>query len=159
MPPTVIKGNLREIPVHRDGARMPIGFWWEKVAEYSELPDLAQLPWTHELFEYLPPADLNRLRAKALVWKEVTGEWPQEIIYTWWEVRMARRRDEMPSRREVFKSIIDEEGVLHCGNCAARWAPPRDGSAHRNRCKLCDGLLLVVEDQRKETEVAEDHRV
>lgn len=143
MPPTVFKGNKREVPPD-----MPIGFWVHKVREYELLKDLAVLPWTNELLEYLPPADLVTMRAKALIWREVTGEWPGEIWH-WWEIRMARRRNEIPQRQKVAASIIDEEGILHCGHCAAGWSPHRDGSPHDKRCKLCGCLFYIKEDRRK----------
>jgi len=142
--PTVIVGNKREIP-----GDIPITFWWEKILEYEALPDLAQIPWTHPVMEYLPPEELNRIRAKALIWREVTGEWPRDVA-VWWEVRLARRRGDLPPSYLVSISTIDEEGTLHCGNCKARWSAAYDGTPHNPRCKLCGVLMWVFEDIREE---------
>ena len=143
MPATVFKGNKREVP-----GDLPILLWRDKVLEYAAL-DLSYIPWHHEWMEYLSPSELQRLRSKALVWHEVTGTWPEEIVW-WWEVRMARRRGDIPPTVEIAVARIDEQGVLHCGYCQARWSPDHDGTPHMDRCKLCDRIWIIVADERIE---------
>ena len=137
---TVIKGNEREVPPD-----IPVMVWWEKVEEYAAIGELlVELPWHHASLEYLSPAAIARVRAKALVWREVTGEWPTEIAW-WWEVRMARRAGDHPHGEERALSWVDEDGTLHCGKCGACWSANRDGSPQVDRCKLCD-VIFVFED-------------
>ena len=141
---TVFKGNKREIP-----GNLPVMLWRDKVLEYEEIPNLVDIPWYAPEMEYLSPGELKRLRAKALIWREVTGEWPSELAW-WWEVRMARRRGDLPNMHVVVEARIDADGVLTCGKCSARWSANHDGSPHPNRCKLCDRLWLVVADERED---------
>ena len=126
--PEVIQGNRREIP------GIPPMLWWDTVREY-EAQDLSWFPWHHPWLELLTPRELRRMRAKALVWMEVTGEWPGEIAW-WWEIRLARRRGDIPHMAE---RVLGErrDGMTVCGFCGARWSdeePPE-------RCKLCDRLI------------------
>lgn len=143
METTVFKGNKREIP-----GNLPTILWRDMVLEYTRIPNLEELPWYLPVMEYLSPDELNRVRAKALVWHEINHEWPSELAY-WWEVRMARRRGDVPHMNIVVEARIDESGVLHCGFCDARWSSDHDGTPHPDRCKLCDRLWLVVEDARR----------
>lgn len=131
----VIKGNKREVP-----PGLPPGLWWNKVGKYAADTDLlATLPWYNDSLEYLSPVEMARIKAKALVWHDITGEWPKDIA-VWWEVRMARRRGDHPHTTERVGATIDGDGVEHCGYCGARWSFP-----FPERCKLCD-RILVVED-------------
>jgi len=139
---TEFKGNKREIP-----GDLPVALWHEKVLEYEQRPGLSELPWYSSEMECLTPRELNRLRAKALVWRGETGQWPEEIAW-WWEVRMARRRGDIPAMDEIVEARIDANGLLHCGKCDARWSANYDGTPHPDRCKLCDRLWVVVADER-----------
>lgn len=103
----------------------------------TETLELSALPFFHPVMEYLSPEELKRLRAKALVWREVEGEFPSELSW-WWEVRLCRRRGDLPYMGETTDARIDSNGVLHCGFCSARWSPSYDGSPFASRCKLCD---------------------
>jgi hypothetical protein len=141
----VIKGDKREVP-----GDLPILYWWDRVAEVQAM-DLSFLPWHHEWLEYLTTEEIQRTKAKALVWREVEGDWPDEVVW-WWEIRMARRRGDIPHISDVVEAQIDEDGVLHCGYCKARWSANFDGTPHPDRCKLCDRTWVVIEDARdKET--------
>ena len=128
---TVIKGNRREVPPD-----IPIMAWWDKVQEYRSWPELVTLPWWVPELEYLTPGELITMRAKAMVWRDVTGALPRDVS-CWWEVRMARRRGDLPPSEEWVGVVIDAQGVLHCGKCRARWSPNTDGSDFPERCKLC----------------------
>jgi hypothetical protein len=81
----VVKGNRREIP-----GNLPPLLWWEKVEEYRTDPRTRSLRFFDPRMEVLSPDELARVRAKALIWWEVTDELPTDIS-TWWEIRMARR--------------------------------------------------------------------
>ena len=136
-------GNNREIP-----GGLPHLEWDDRVKAVMAAPGVVEaVPWYDPQMEYLAPEELRRLRAKALVWFQVTGEWPQEVAW-WWEVRLARRRGDIPHMAEIVAVRIDEDGVLHCGFCEARWSANHDGTPHQDRCKLCDRLWLVTEDKR-----------
>lgn len=122
----VIKGNWREVP-----GDIPPGLWMDKIEEYREDPDrLAEVAFFDPVMEELTPADLVDLKARLLVWFEVTGEYPTDIA-VWWPVRQARNRGELPLNGETTVTI-DDAGVLHCGHCAARWSPP-----FSDHCNLC----------------------
>lgn len=142
---TDFKGNKREIP-----GNLPPLLWRDMVLEHEAIPNLRELPWYHSVMEYLSPGELMRFRAKALIWYEIEHEWPKEVSW-WWEVRAARRRGDLPHLVEIVDCRIDEEGILHCGFCAARWSSHHDGSPHADRCKLCDRISEIVEDERKQT--------
>lgn len=127
-----IKANKREIP-----GNIPPGLWFEKVREYEVSPRLAHLPFYDPAMEYLAPHELARLKAKALIWWEITGALPTDITY-WWEVRQARKRGDVPHITRIVDAMIDEDGTLHCGHCGARWSVPNDD---QERCKLCDTII------------------
>jgi len=131
--PRVIVGNKREVP-----PGLPISEWWDRVLALEEREDLSALPWYDNRMEFLSPDELRRIRAKALVWREETGEWPPEIAW-WWEIRNARKRGDLPHGATIATvRVID--GVTHCGYCGARWSPPAP-----DRCPLCDSLFLIEE--------------
>lgn len=140
---TVIKGNKREIP-----GDIPITLWFDKVLEYEVSPVIAELPWYMPEMEYLTPDELARVRAKGLVWLEITGKLPSDVS-CWWEIRQARKRGDIPATDEWTTALIDEDGILHCGHCKARWSSSTDGSEHANRCGLCGYRLAVIEDRRE----------
>lgn len=135
------KGNKREVPPD-----LPILVWRDMVLEVEQLSGLQLIGWFHPVMEFLSPAELKRIRAKALVWRHHTGEWPEDIS-VWWEVRLARRRGDIPHKNEFVLSGIDESGVLHCGRCEARWSADDEGS-HPDRCKLCDVRWIISADER-----------
>ena len=139
--PTVTTGNKREVP-----GNMPVLLWAEKVREYAADPMLAQLPWYNSIMEYLSPDELKRLRAKVLIWVEITGKWPEDIS-TWWEPRMARRRGDIPHTLEMVAATINDLGALVCGHCKARWSAPWPED---HRCKLCDRIMLLPEEVKNE---------
>lgn len=128
---TVIKGNKREVP---EG--VPIMAWWEQVQEYRAQVQWADVPWYSYEMEYLTPDELKTIRAKALTWYDIYGEWPTDIS-CWWEVRMARRRGDLPLSEEYVVCHLNDEGSLVCGYCEARWGQNKDGSDWPNACKLC----------------------
>jgi len=97
--------------------------------------------------EYLEPELLIRLKIQALVWREHTGSFPDEVAY-WWPVRQGRRRSQVPSLDWFALCQIDFDGVLRCGFCGARWSANYDGSPHEGRCKLCDRRSIVTKDER-----------
>ena len=145
--PTVIVANKREIPPD-----VPPMVWWEKVNEYQATRAFTNLPWYDSQLEYLPPDSIDRVRAKALVWWELTGNLPTDIT-CWWEIRSARKNGELPLTNEVVDAHIDEAGILHCGYCKARWSANRDGTGHADRCfNLCGRLWRIVEDLSKKEE-------
>jgi hypothetical protein len=142
----VAVGNKREVP-----NKLPILEWMDRVEEYVAQPDvLAELPWYDPVLEFLRPDELIKLKAKALVWAEETGALPKDIS-VWWEVRMGRRRGDVPPTSETSISIVDEMGVLHCGYCEARWSPNDDGTPHAPRCKLCDRIHITKEERNGDT--------
>ncbi len=132
------QGNKREIP---EG--IPAEEWLNELREVVEQPDLAEIPWTHPFMEYMNPDELARFRGQALVWRRHIGGWPTECAY-WWPMRTARRRGEMPHLNAFATALIDDDGILHCGFCEARWSTNKDGSPHPDRCKLCDRKWLEV---------------
>ena len=132
--PLVITGNKREVPKN-----LPPTLWWERVDSYVKQDSLLPpLPWFDGVLEYLTPDELVRVRAKVRGWYEETGEYPSDISW-WWEPRMGRRRGDVPHTNETVIATIDEEDVLHCGCCGARW------SDRPERCKLCDRILIIEE--------------
>ena len=131
----VIKGNKREIP-----GELPPLEWWERVTWYYERNDFSSLYWHDPVLEYLTPDEVRRIRAKAMAWIEVTRETPCDIA-TWWEVRKARRRGDAPHTAERAIATIDDDEVLHCGHCGARW------SDRPERCSLCDRVINVAADE------------
>jgi len=147
---TVFKGNKREVPPD-----MPMLVWRDLVLEAEGGSGIDDIPWHHELLEYLSPEELRRVKAKALVWYMATEEWPKEIAW-YWEVRMARRRGAIPASQEFTPVVIDKEGVLRCGKCGARWSSDANGT-HQDRCKLCDTKWLVLRDEREGTDGPENH--
>ena len=141
---TVMVGNKRELPPD-----IPPLMWWMKVNEYQESRAFEVLAWYDSQLEYLEPSAMDRVRAKALVWLEVTGKLPDDIS-CWWEIRCARKKGTLPLTDEVVDARIDEDGVLHCGYCAARWSANRDGTPHQERCfNLCGRRWRVIEDLRE----------
>ena len=80
-----IRANVREIP-----GNLPPALWMHKVLEYRYEAETSALPWYHPGMELLQPEELARLRAKARIWLEVTGTYPQDIS-CWMDVRRARR--------------------------------------------------------------------
>ena len=141
--PTTFVGNKREIPPN-----LPPLVFRDKVWDLEANADLDQLDWYLPQMEYLSPEELRRLRAKGLIWREETGAFPTEINW-FWEVRMARRRGDIPPTREIARSEIDKDGTLKCGYCEAKWSANYDGSPHPNRCKLCDRRMLAIIDKRE----------
>ena len=130
----VIVGNKREVPLG-----LPISEWWDRVlAAEQDAARLALLPFYDNRMEFLPPDALRRLRAKALVWREETGEWPTDIS-VWWEIRTGRKRGYLPHEPSVATVKVMDD-VTHCGKCGARWSPPAP-----ERCGLCDALFLIEE--------------
>ena len=127
-----IKANKREIP-----GNLPPGLWFEKVLEYEASSKIAHFPFYDPAMEYLAPWELARLKAKALIWWEITMALPADITY-WWEVRQARKRGDVPHISREAVAFIDGEGTLHCGHCGARWSTPNDD---QKRCKLCDTII------------------
>ena len=137
----VVVGNKREVP-----NQLPILEWMDRVETYVAQPDLlAELPWYDPVMEYLRPDEMLKLKAKALVWAEETGALPKDVS-VWWEVRMGRRRGDVPSTDEIAVSMIDEQSVLHCGYCKARWSANDDGSPYPDRCKLCDRIFVFEKE-------------
>lgn len=126
---TVTVGNKREVP-----PGLPITAWADRVREV-EATDLSRLPFYDNRMEFLSPAELQRLRAKAVVWRENTGEWPTNLE-VWWEIRNARKRGDLPHESSIA-TVKVENGVTHCGHCGARWSAPAP-----ERCGLCDALFL-----------------
>ena len=141
----VVKGNRREIP-----GNLPPLLWWEKVEEYRTDPRTGSLRFFDPRMEALSPDELARVRAKALIWWEVTDELPDDIS-TWWEIRMARRRGDLPSVESQDVATIDEGGVLHCGHCEARWSADSDGGFYGTVCKLCGSEWVAITDNRMES--------
>ena len=139
---TMFRANKREIP-----GGMPAALWRDKVLEYVERDDLGELPWYHSVFEYLSPEELARLRAKALIWREVENQWPEDISY-WMELRRVRKRGELPHTPVYTMGRFDEDGTLHCGHCAARWTRNHDGRPQSMRCGLCDYNMVIMDDRR-----------
>ncbi len=141
-----MKGNRREIP-----AGIPIGAWWDKVAEYEGVAWVQAIPWYLPSMEYLSPDELRRTRAKAVVWLDITGEWPTDID-CWWEVRNARKRGDLPLSDEYVACTINSEGSLVCGRCSARWSPNLDGSDWDDQCgNLCGARW--VKPEREEVRI------
>lgn len=132
----VIKLNKREVP---DG--LPPGLYWEKIDEYVLDGSAERFDFYFEGLEYLDPYEILRVKAKALIWQEVTGSLPVNV-YLWREYRNARRRGDMPHTTETASSFVDEEMALHCGCCDARWSAP-----YPSRCKLCDRVLEDAPDR------------
>ena len=137
-------GNKREVP-----GNLPVGYWCEWVLEVAAEPGVLGAPWFHPWLEFLTPAELRVVKAKAVIWHEVTGEWPEEIAW-WWEIRMARRRGDIGHEDWAATAAIDAQGVLRCGMCGARWSANYDGTPHADRCSLCDRRTMVVLDFREE---------
>lgn len=142
---TVIKGNKREVP-----PMLPPLVWWEQVME-AEASDLSWMLWYDPLLEYLPPDDLQRVRAKARVWLLAMGEYPRDIN-CWWEIRQGRKARIIPLRDKGTVGAIQDDGVLICQECKARWSAQHDGSDHANRCKLC-GCWWIHQVQPRPEEV------
>jgi hypothetical protein len=124
----IMRGNRREVPPD-----LPIGLWWTKIEEFQSDPLIDEIPWYHESLECLPLDKIRRVKAKALFWRDIMGEWPKDIS-VWWEVRQARKAGVMPWPVEIVQAVIDEDDVLHCGKCEARWSAPRPAPFW---CKLC----------------------
>lgn len=130
--PVVVRGNRREVP-----PGLPILAWWEKVQEYRS--QAVEVPWYHPDLEYLSPAALAQIRAKALVWFETTGRWPTDIN-CWGEIRRGRLNGNVPRRTAQTVGRVDDAGVLHCGECGARVSVNQDGTYGRDgnqRCNCC----------------------
>lgn len=138
----VFTGNKREVPPD-----MPVLFWRDLVLETENLSELHLGTWYHSAMESLNPGELRRIRAKALVWRNTTGDWPDDIS-CWWEIRMARRRGDLPHSEETATATIDEDGVLVCGKCGARWSAAFEDGDHPERCTLCDAGWIVISDER-----------
>ena len=124
----VIKANRREVPPD-----LPAAVWWDRVNAYQALGAGLRY-WYDEVFEALTPDQLARIKAKAAVWYEYTGKYPEDIS-VWWEVRQARREGLLASTSEAVEGFVDYDGALHCGHCDARW------SDRPERCKLCGRLI------------------
>jgi len=132
------RGNLQEIP-----GDLPAGEWARMVRMYHADPTTSELAWYHPVLEYLDPRRLAVVRAKARVWREVTGRLPDNSeVNKWWEVRAGRRDGQVPQRRDIAVSQIDADNILHCGECGARYSPDRDGTHNQTRCNLC-GVMLI----------------
>lgn len=143
--PRIAVGNKREVP-----PSLPPMEWMKRVENLVHGPHPLDIPWYNPAMEYLSPEELRRVKAKALIWATETGEWPKEIAW-WWELRLARRRGDLPHTDERVTARIDAQGVLHCGQeeCGARWSKNYDGTPHPDRCKLCDRLWDVEVDERE----------
>ena len=139
--PGVMKGNKREVP-----GGMPPFLWFERRRKVEATVELGELPFYHDVMEYLSPAELRRFRAKYVVWVEVVGKVPDDYS-CWWEVRQARKRRDLPWPEKVVASQVDAQGVLHCGGCGARWSPSFDGGDFPDRCKLCGAIMRQVSHQ------------
>lgn len=126
----VIKGNKREVPPD-----LPPAVWWDLIGAY-EIAGTGLKYWYDPVFEALTPDQLSRVRAKGAIWYEYTGTYPEDIS-VWWEIRQARREGLLPLTEEIVEGIIDDEDVLHCGVCDARW------SDRPERCKLCGRLIAI----------------
>jgi len=137
MAPVVVKGNRREVP----GGLTPLD-WWELV-RVVEAGSLDWVPWYDPAFEHLSPDELQRFRAKAVVWHQEVGDWPGDTA-TWWEVRECRRRGDMPHTDEPASAEHNDRGDLVCGHCGAQWSANHDGSLGPSRCGLCDRILQVA---------------
>jgi len=139
--------NKREVP-----DSLPPMAWFEEMRALAVLPDrdelLAEMAWWHPVMEFLEPVLLLRLKVQALVWRHHMGSFPDEVAY-WWPVRQGRRRGQVPSQSWAVDCRINQDGVLHCGFCSARWSAHRDGSPHASRCKLCDRFSIIVSDARE----------
>ena len=163
------QGSRQEVP-----PGVPDDVWLDAMRELAGLHArdeiLAELDWWHPVMEYLEPSLLLRLKVQVLVWRQFTGEFPNEVA-CWWPVRLGRRpvcREcnyrsnkntercfrcgsatepaQVPHLNEWATMNIDEQGILHCGFCGARWSPSDDGSPQLedDRCKLCDRQLVEV---------------
>ena len=130
-----LRANRREVP-----PGMIPEAWWEKFHELSLREDILEVPFWHPALEFLTPEELRRVKAKALVWREVTGDWPGEVAW-WMELRKARRRGDLPHMSETTPVTINESDALVCGYCHARWSANHDGSPRPERCKLCDRVF------------------
>ena len=141
MPPIVAVGNKRELP-----GGIPILAWWEKVAGYEHSTAIDNIPWFDPLLEYLTPEAMRRIKAKALVWHDIRGEWPTDIT-CWWEVRQGRKAGYVPWSTTLVDARVDEEGTLHCGNCKARGTPSIGDVEERypTGCKLCGNHFGLFE--------------
>lgn len=129
----VIKGNKREVP-----PGVPVGAWRTRIEAYAAHPDLLRgLPFFDGSMEYLSPRRLLVVKAKAMVWLEMTGEWPSTIQH-WWELRCSRRDGSLPPRTDMVQGAPTEDGGVKCGECGARY------SDMAPRCKLC-GVAILVE--------------
>jgi len=126
----VIKANRREVPPD-----LPPGVWWDKVDEY-EMKGVGLRYWYNNAFEALTPEQLSRVKAKGAVWYEYTGTYPDDIA-VWWEIRQARKEGLLALTDEIVDGWVDDDGVLHCGCCGARW------SDRPERCKLCGRLIAI----------------
>ena len=127
----VIRGNKREVP-----GDIPPLLWWEKIAEFQAHPDIDLVSFGDELREYLPESEIEKLRrvkAKAVIWRDILGVWPDDIS-VWWELRQWRKAGILPWPEEAFEAVIDDEDTLHCGKCGARWSAARPNPFW---CKLC----------------------
>jgi len=124
----VIKANRREVPPD-----LPLGVWWDKVDEY-EMKGVGLRYWYNNAFEALTPEQLSRVKAKGAVWYEYTGEYPDDIA-VWREIRQARKQGLLALTDEIVDGWVDDDDVLHCGCCGARW------SDRPERCKLCGRLI------------------
>lgn len=140
---TAFVGNKREIP-----GDLPVMLWRDRVLELAGDPEILGIPWFHPWLEMLTPEELAKMKAKAFIWRDVTGDWPDEIAW-WWEIRMARRRGDILHMADRAAAVIDLEGVLHCGYCDAKWSANHNGSPHMDRCKLCDRLWVIIRDDRE----------
>ena len=133
--------NGREIP-----GDLPIAVYHEMVIVTEEEADLDSLPWGHPCMEYLDPQHMKRLRAKALVWKGQTGEFPTETeVRVWREYRWAWKVGEMPPPSNIALSYIevgkDNLPYVRCGfeGCGARWS-----DLDVRRCNLCGSRIEVI---------------
>ncbi len=127
----LIKGNKREIP-----AGMPPAQWFDLVRTYERMVGALQLSYYDSVFEHLTPVELTRLKAKIVVWRAMTGAWPDDLS-VWWEVRQARNAGLIPMPTEVVLGYVEND-ILHCGNCGARW------SDRPERCSLCGRLIEIT---------------
>ena len=149
------QGSNKEVP-----PGVPQGLWIEDLRFLADLPNrdelLAELTWVHPVMEYLEPKLLLRFKVQVLIWRQYTGEFPDEVAW-WWPVRFGRRRGQVPHMSEVTEAYIDSSGTLHCGRCESRWSANHDGSPrgfqcgmcdkfHTDRCKLCDRIMVIVRD-------------
>jgi len=124
---------------------MPEAFVGNKTEVPGGMPILA---WVDRVRDYEVEMECDRFTAKLHVWREVTGDWPEDVS-TWWEIRQARKRGEIEHTTETTPATVDGEGIVYCGYCRARW------SSRDDRCGLCDRVFEYDEEMMAENKLIE----